>query len=210
MQAAVEAAVHALLQTDPTQLGDSPQNLLLAALVVAPVTTAPPLAIGLLELFAGQPAAGGGYGIAAPGTPANWRTHPISKALLANPGAAQPLVLGVTRLLLRAAGSADSAVLDRTLSSLQPFLSLVLLDPALQQQHPALAHQLHGALARLASCAPSAGAQAALLRLLVAHLPALRLQGADSQAAASLAVADVLDALEACAEEPGERASLPD
>ena len=48
------------------------------------------------------------------------------------------------------------------------------------------------------------------LALLVAHLPALRLQGADSQAAASLAVADVLDALEACAEEPGERASLPD
>ena len=176
---------------------------MLAALAVAPAVTAPPLADGLLELFARQVAADSARSAAAPVHPATWRAHPVSKALLANPAAAQPLVQGVTRLLSRAAGAADGTPLDHFLAALRPFLSLVLLDPALQQQHPALAPQLHGALARLACCAPSAAAQAALLGLLVSHLPALRLQGADRQAAVSTALGDVLDALESCAEEPG-------
>lgn len=207
-QAAVEAAVQALLQADPSQLGAPPQDLLLAALAVAPAAAAPPLATGLLELFARQAAGRSSHSSAASASPAAWRSHLVSKALLANPAAAQPLVLGVTRLLSRAAGQAEGGALDRMLAAVQPFLSLVLLDPALQQQHPALAPQLHGALARLACCAPSAAAEAALVRLLVSHLPALRLQGADSQAAASAAVGDVLDVLESCAEEPGE-AMLP-
>ncbi|KAL4447386.1 hypothetical protein ABPG75_004605 [Micractinium tetrahymenae] len=200
--AAVEAAVQALSQAETKQLGPPPQDLLLAALAVAPAATAPPLANGLLQLFARQVAADSGPTGAAPASAAVWRAHPLSKALLANPAAAQPLLLGVARLLSKAADSADGASLDRTLAALQPFLSLVLLDPALQLQRPALAPQLHGALARLACCVPSASAQAVLLRLLVSHLPALRLQGADSQAAASAAVGDVMDALESCAEEP--------
>ncbi|KAL4440636.1 hypothetical protein ABPG75_003637 [Micractinium tetrahymenae] len=200
--AAVEAAVQALSQTETKQLGAPPQDLLLAALAVAPAATAPPLANGLLQLFARQVAADSGPTGAAAASAAAWRVHLLSKALLANPAAAQPLLLGVTRLLSKAADSADGASPDGTLAALQPFLSLVLLDPALQQQHPALAPQLHGALARLVCCILSATAQPALLHLLVSHLSALRLQGADSQAAASAAVGDVMDALESCAEEP--------
>ena len=212
-QAVVEAAVQALLSlpaAGPTSGTAAPQDLLLTALAVAGPATAAPLAEGVLRLFelqltsfvqpAVQPAA------------AAWRAHPLSRALLSNPAAAQPLLLGAARLLARAAERASSAgsppsppPFAATLAALRPFLSLLLLDPQLAAAQPQLPGAAHSALARVACCAPSPAAQLELLGLLAAHLPALRLAagapGGAQQVAAALA--DVMDVVESCTEEPG-------
>lgn len=180
------------------------QDLLLTALAVASPATAPPLAAGMLrpleQLSSGSPETAplGAY-----------RSHLLSKALLSNVAATQPLLLGIARLLSRAATAPDAspAPLHCLLTTLRPFLSFALLDPAVAQAQPLLPLQLHGALARVAACSPSLPAQLELLRLLVAHLPALRLSAtsgsAQRQAAAAGAVGEVMDVLESCAEEPG-------
>lgn len=184
--------------------GTSAQDLLLTALSVAGHTTAAPLADGILRLYecqlGSQPAA------SAPA--AGWRANPLSRALLSNAAAAQPLVLGAARLLARAAESSSSpSAFAATLSALRPFLSFLLLDPQLAAAQPLLPGGTHSALARVACCTPSPAAQLVLLRLLADHLPALRLTAgdpSDTQQAAA-AVADVMDVLESCAEEPGRQ-----
>ena len=187
-------------------------DLLLTALAVAGSAAAPPLAAGVLALFEQQLAAGQ-HPPSQQQAPAP-RSHPLSRALLSNAAAAQPLLLGVARLVARsAAADADAAgasaaapSLDRLLPALRPFLGWALLDPGLAAAQPLLAPQLHGALARVAACAPSPPAQLRLLRLLAGYLPALRLPadgGGAHAAAAAAAVTGLMDALEACAEEPG-------
>ncbi|PRW05754.1 RST1 isoform X1 [Chlorella sorokiniana] len=105
---------------------------------------------------------------------------------------------------LSVAGPATAATLaggilqlyERQLSS-QP--------PALAAAQPLLPGFAHSALARVACCSPSTAAQLELLQLLVAHLPALRLTARDPGGAqqAAAAVANVMDVLESCADEPG-------
>jgi hypothetical protein len=139
-QAVVEAAVQALLAL-PTQPAaahaSSQQDLLLTALSVAGPATAATLAGGILQLYerqlSSQPPA-----VAAPLLPAAaWRAHPLSRALLSNSAAAQPLVLGSARLLARAAESSGSlGELTAALSALRPFLSFLLLDPQLAAAQP--------------------------------------------------------------------------
>lgn len=202
--------MQALLQLGAASPPSKPErlDLLLTALAVAGGGTAPPLAAGVLSLFEQQLTAG-------PQKPAQQqatapRSHPLSRALLSNAAAVQPLLLGVARLVARSAAADSSAAppLDCLLPALRPFLGWALLDPGLAAAQPLLAPQLHAALARVAACAPSPPAQLRLLRLLAGYLPALRLPsgtGGAQAAAAAAAVADLMDALEACAEEPGEQ-----
>eukprot|EP00887_Chlorella_sp_A99_P002269 scaffold10.g2269.t1 len=178
-------------------------DLLLTALSVAGPATVGPLVAGLLELFVASAAALGSQ----PGAPAaTWRAHPLARALLAHPAAAQPLLLGVARLLGRAAAGRDgtgAAAFPALLSALAPFISWVLLDPQLSQQQPLLAPALHATLARLAcSLGGAPGPQLALLALLTAHLPAWPVGSPAQQAAAAAALGDVMDVVEACEEEP--------
>jgi len=183
----------------------SPQDLLLTALSVAGPATAAPLADGILRLYERQ------LSSRTPTTPqpqpaTAWRAHPLSRALLSNAAAAQPLVLGTARLLARAAESSGSpAAFAATLAALRPFLSFLLLDPQLAAAQPLLPSMAHAALARVACCTTSSAAQLELLGLLVAHLPALRVAAGDPSGAqqAAVAVADVMDVVESCVEEPG-------
>lgn len=212
-KAAVEAAVTALQQLPPAAAPTPAEqhDLLLTALAVAGPGTAAPLAAGILQLFErqlGSDSSGGGTPSQAAST---YRSRPLSKALLSNAAAAQPLVLGAARLLARAAAADGGggptgrpAALHRALPALRPFLSFALLDPQLQGAQPLLAPQLYGTLARVACCATDPPAQVALLGLLVAHLPALRVgAGAQQQEAAVAALGEVLDVVEACSEDPG-------
>ena len=199
------------------------QDQLLAALSTAGSHTVPVLADALLQLFEGQLQPATPVPPSSP-APAGWRTHPLSKALLSSAGAGQPLVLGVARLLMRAAEAAaaapaavpDAAVFERLLAQLRPFLSFVLLDSQLAAQHPLMPPQLRSTLARVACCTTSPAAQAQLLQFLATHLPALRLSltastvgasaggtSAELEAAASAAVADVMDVVESADEDPG-------
>ena len=208
----VEAAVQALLASpdEPAAAGaSSPQDLLLTALSVAGPATAAMLADGILRLYERQlssrvpPSQ-------QPQPAAAWRSHPLSRALLSNAAAAQPLVLGTARLLARAAQDAGGHhQFAATLAALRPFLSLVLLDPQLAAAQPLLPGVAHSSLARVACCTASPAAQLELLRLLVAHLSALRLVAGDASSAQQVAaaVADVMDVLESCAEEPGATVS---
>lgn len=210
LQAVVEAAVQALL-TLPAETaaaaGASPQDLLLTALSVAGPTTAAPLADGILRLYERQL----GSQPAASAPAAGWRAHPLSRALLSNAAAAQPLVLGAARLLATVAESSSSSpsAFAGTLSAMRPFLSFLLLDPQVAAAQPLLPGVAHSALVRVACCTPSPTAQLELLRLLVAHLPALRLTAGDGSSVqrAAAAVADVMDVLESCTEEPGRQGS---
>ena len=206
--------MQALLQLpQPTSsTAASHQDLLLTALAVAGPSTAPALADGMLLLCKAQLSDSGAAhatAVTAAAAAAAWRTHPLSKALLSNAAAAQPLVMGAARLLTRSAATGGgtynaASSLPSTLAALRPFLSYVLLDPQLAAAQPLLAPQLHGALARVACCCASPAAQAELLRLLAAHLPALRPSaGASQQEAAAAAVADVMDVVESCTQEPG-------
>jgi hypothetical protein len=237
-QAVVEPAVHALVQrairpvsTPGTallqQLTDA-QDRVLVALATAGPSTAAPLVDGLLRLFEARVAQSAQQDAAAP----SWRAHPLSRALLSSNAAAQPLVLGVARLLARAAAqpqqAASARILpaaapwEKVLAALRPFISIVLLEPKLAARLPLLPGQSHATLARIASCVPSAAAQLDLLALLVAYLPAMRL-GSDGPTAAgspaataqpqgaapvAQAVADVMEVLQSCDEEPGEAATF--
>jgi hypothetical protein len=177
------------------------QDQLLTALSVAGRATASQLANGMLQLFRRQ-ASLANFSLH---TSVTWRTHPLSKALLSNAAAVQPLVLGVARMLTRSSTQADPPFCD-LLTALRPFLSCVLLDPQLAQQQPLLPTQLHGTLTRVACCTGSPAAQVELLQLLASHLPALRLlpdSGSQLEAAASGAVCDVMELLEGCTQDPG-------
>lgn len=198
----METAVSGLLHLDSLPLG-AQQDLLLTALSVAGSGLAAPLADGVLRLFERQVQL---HSDSKQATPLAWRSHLLSRVLLSNAAAANSLVLGVTRML---ASAAQASAFERVLTALRPFLSFVLLDPQLRTQLPLLPLQLQGALARLACSTGSTTAQRHLLALLVAHLPALHLATASGgdlaqqAAAACAAVAEVLDVVESCHEEPG-------
>lgn len=190
----------------------SPQDLLLTALSVCGSGTAAVLAGGIIKLFERQL---GAKSTTAPASAAP-RSHPLYRALLSNPAAAQPLVLGAARLLTEAAEQEPAASFSRCLAALRPFLSCVLLDPQLSAAQLLLPLQLHSALARVACTCSSGAAQLELLRLLAAHLPAMLLAPGDGggsatlgpqlAAAAAAAVAEVVEVVESCTEEPGGRA----
>ena len=209
-QAVVEAAVQALLALPAQPVAasaNSPQDLLLTALSVAGPATAATLADGILRLYERQLSSRPAI-TPQPQPPAAWRAHPLSRALLSNAAAAQPLVLGSARLLARAAESSGSpAAFVATLAALRPFLSFLLLDPQLATAQPLLPSMAHSALARVACCTSCSAAQLELLGLLVAHLPALRVTAGDPSGAqqAAEAVADVMDVVESCGEEPGAK-----
>ncbi|KAI3425383.1 hypothetical protein D9Q98_009147 [Chlorella vulgaris] len=199
-QATVEAGVSALVHLQALPYSAA-QDQLLTALSVAGRATASQLANGMLQLFRRQ-ASLANFSLH---TSVTWRTHPLSKALLSNAAAVQPLVLGVARMLTRSSTQADPPFCD-LLTALRPFLSCVLLDPQLAQQQPLLPTQLHGTLTRVACCTGSPAAQVELLQLLASHLPALRLlpdSGSQLEAAASGAVCDVMELLEGCTQDPG-------
>ena len=203
-QGAVEVAVERLLQSvrDGGVAPRDGEDHLLTALAVAEPGPAAALVQGALSLFLQQALADGSAPSAARG---QWRSHPLSRVLLAGPAAAQPLVLGVAGLLAAAAaaarpapgaaqrqGSPIAAVqlaaqagFPAVLSALRPFLSYVLLDAALAEAQPHAAPALRAALVRLACGCGAPAAQAALLALLAAHLPAARLATPAHQAAAT-------------------------
>lgn len=187
----------------------SPGSLRLQAVSGTLILTSPaadaqscgPLARGLLAVWhAGAAAA-----------PEDWRSHVLSRALQANPAAAQPLLLGVLGLLARAAASKDGVVVSdtsganfsSTLAAVRPFLAFVLLSPEVAAQQPGLTVEAHASLARFACCARSPEAQREVLALLVALLPARQARTPAQQGAAVAAVADILDLIESCEEEPG-------
>ena len=187
----------------------SPHDLLLTALSVAGPATAAVLADGILRLYERQ-LSSRQHSSQEPQPATAWRAHPLNRAVLSNTAAAQPLVQGTARLLASAAeGTGSHQQFAGTLAALRPFLSFLLLDPQLAAAQPLLPGLVHSALARVACCAPSPTAQQELLRLLVAHLPALRLACGDPSSAqqAASAVADVMDVLESCIEEPGAAGS---
>lgn len=216
--AAVESSVEALIAlTRPGSggAGGGPllprheaADLLLTSLSVASTGTAPVLADGLLCLHI----AGAEEGAAPTSVAAAWRAHPLARALLAHPAAAQPLALGVARALSRAAAGCEGLPrFGALLALLRPFLSWALLDPGLQAAQPLVAPLLHSALARVACGCGSNGSsggegpspQQQLLELLAAHLPAWPLATPAQREAAAAAVADVADVLESCEEWPG-------
>lgn len=147
----------------------------------------------------------------ATAAPGDWRSHVLSRALQANPAAAQPLLLGVLGLLARATASKDGVPasdtsggnFSSTLAAVRPFLAFVLLSPEVAAQQPGLAAEAHASLARFACCTCSAEAQREVLALLLALLPARQARTPAQQGAAVAAVADILDLVESYEEEPG-------
>ena len=146
--------------------------------------------------------------------------------LLTRAAAGAPLAVGPGAVGPQHAGSKSGGIaadsFKAVLAALQPFLSWALLDPQLHQQQPLVAPTLHASLSRVAcgiagSVAAAAGVgtgssgsgagspnpQQELLALLAAHLPAWPLGTAAQQAAAAAAVAEVVDAVESCSDEPG-------
>ncbi|GAB4813990.1 hypothetical protein N2152v2_001036 [Parachlorella kessleri] len=138
----------------------------------------------------------------------DWGSHVLSRALQANPAAAQPLLQGVLRELARKAGTAAGAPQSppsrflALLAALHPFIAFVLLSPDVSQQHPALAPDLHGGLARFACCGTAQQDQQAVLALLVGLLPARLVASPVQQGALVAAVGDILDVMESCSDEP--------
>ena len=207
------------------------QSLLLAALAVASASAVSPLAAGAVALWKDslnhhhqqeeEHVHHDHHHHRSP--PMVWKSHYLSKVLLACPGAGPELSAGICKLLRQTASEEEINPIKREacidfdvlLSALRPFLCFVLLEDchstspsssssSLVQQQQHLAVSLHSNLVRCAAALwQNPAAQHSLLCMLCSFLPALRVRTPGQQMAAEAFVADVLDALEACEKEPG-------
>ncbi len=176
------------------------QSLLLTALAVASPASAAPLTSALISIWH--------YQLGNDSSPVSWKSHVLSKALVASPFAGTELISSICKLLLKhAEKKKDESFLtfNGVLSSLRPFFSFIFLDPTISTHYPQHATNLHSSLVRTAAAAGALAPenQHAMLRMLCSFLPALQVQSTAQQLFAESCVADIMDLLEACEIEPG-------
>lgn len=212
-QAAGVAVTKLLEMTEKNRLPHSTaQSLLLTALAVATPAAAVPLGSAAVTLWAMQ------LNKAKPSSSSSWKAHLLSKCLRISPSAGPSIISGVCRLLTKAALATPGTIKNgpssghvdyvTILSSLRPFLCSILLDPTVSTQHSQLATTLCSSLVRTAAALDGApAAQHAMLSLLCSFLPGLQVRTVQQQGAAEAFVADVMELLESCQEEPGNEMS---
>jgi hypothetical protein len=196
------------------------QSLLLTALAVASAATAAPLTAALVSVWHWQLSNDVARSRSTTITNQNipWKSHVLSKALLASPFAGTELISSICKILSKHASVATKQenkkkiefslnFFNGVLTSLRPFFSFVFLDPTVSKQYPQHATTLHSSLVRTVAAAAALVAPAsqhAVLRMLCSFLPALQVQSTSQQLFAESCVADIMDLLEACETEPGK------
>ena len=214
---AAGVAVHKLLEmTENNRLQQSTaQSLLLTALAVASPAAAVPLGSAAVSLWAiqlkSQASSSIGNSSSSSFFPSQtWKSHFLSKAVLASPSAGPAIVSTLCKLLTRTARpGSNGSKLDyvTVISAVQPFLCYIILDPTASTQHSQqLSSTLCSSLVRMAASLESSAphAQHAMLRMLCSFLPALQVRTAQQQLAAEIFVADVMELLESSQQEPGK------
>ncbi|KAL4520911.1 hypothetical protein Ndes2526B_g00093 [Nannochloris sp. 'desiccata'] len=185
------------------------QSLLLTALTVASPASAAPLTAALVSIWHFQLS----RDLTNVGNPTQnmlWKSHILSKALIASPFAGIELISSICKMLSKQIlASASTEDYNVVLNSLRPFLSFVFLDPTVLKQYPQHATNLHSSLVRTAAAVSRSPApvapesQHAMLRLLCSFLPTLQVQSTAQQLFAESCIADIMDLLESCELEPG-------
>jgi hypothetical protein len=190
------------------------QSLLLTALAVASFASAAPLTSALVSIWHFQLCSVHLKNTHHPTQNMIWKSHILSKALVASPFAGTALISTICKTLSTLTSASDApsqAEFKCNLNSLRPFLSFVFLDPTVSKQYPQHATNLFSSLVRTVAAAPRSSAgpvapesQHAMLRMLCSFLPALQVQSTAQQLFAESCIADIMDLLEACEIEPGK------
>jgi hypothetical protein len=180
------------------------QSLLLTALAVASAASASPLAAALVSIWYFQlrnEADSSSTTTNFKNTNMPWKSHILSKALIASPFAGTELISSICKILFKYSNKMEEDT-RCILTSFTPFLRFVFLDAVVSHRYPQYAMNLHSSLVRTAIAFPKS--QHAMLRLLCSFLPALPVQSSAQQLFAESCVADIMDLLEACETEPGK------